>query len=330
MSRKEKHGWFKKKEVEQPVEEEEEVIPTFKRRSRVKEEEKVATAAEVKEVIKPSIFGIKAESEKEYDYLEKKASVQGSLYQDDALEDTATETKVQAIKKIADAFEFTNYEEIDDPTERVSLFDFGEEPEPEDPFAALTEEESGAEESEEESEESEEQKEPEEQEELEEQEEPAHKKLDRSGLDVLERLKVDTEDFRKRSGAGGEEYCCLDYANDSVPDVVSEGGKMKLPTYRVYVNGVEKQWDRLFEVKVPAGAVVEVETGVSLTIPKDASLELQIEDSTLEKYNLRMPNHCKTTFSSTEVLDPLVVSFIAREGAYLSKVGRVIECQIVA
>lgn len=330
MSRKEKHGWFKKKEVEQPVEEEE-VIPTFKRRSRVKEEEKVATAAEVKEIIKPSIFGIKAESEKEYDYLEKKASVQGSLYQDDALEDTATETKVQAIKKIADAFEFTNYEEIDDPTERVSLFDFGEEPEPEDPFAALTGEESEAEESEEEeSEESEEQKEPEEQEELEEQEEPAHKKLDRSGLDVLERLKVDTEDFRKRSGAGGEEYCCLDYANDSVPDVVSEGGKMKLPTYRVYVNGVEKQWDRLFEVKVPAGAVVEVETGVSLTIPKDASLELQIEDSTLEKYNLRMPNHCKTTFSSTEVLDPLVVSFIAREGAYLSKVGRVIECQIVA
>ena len=329
MSRKEKHGWFKKKEVEQPVEEEE-VIPTFKRRSRVKEEEKVATAAEVKEVIKPSIFGIKAESEKEYDYLEKKASVQGSLYQDDALEDTATETKVQAIKKIADAFEFTNYEEIDDPTERVSLFDLGGESEPEDPFAALTEEESGAEESEEEESEESEEKEPEEPEESEEQEEPAHEKLDRSGLDVLERLKVDTEDFRKRSGAGGEEYCCLDYANDSVPDVVSEGGKMKLPTYRVYVNGVEKQWDRLFEVKVPAGAVVEVETGVSLTIPRDASLELQIEDSTLEKYNLRMPNHCKTTFSSTEVLDPLVVSFIAREGAYLSKVGRVIECQIVA
>lgn len=324
MSRKEKHGWFKKKEVEQPVEEEE-VIPTFKRRSRVKEEEKVATAAEVKEVIKPSIFGIKAESEKEYDYLEKKASVQGSLYQDDALEDTATETKVQAIKKIADAFEFTNYEEIDDPTERVSLFDFDGEPEPEDPFAALTEEESEEQES---GEQESEQEELEEQES--EQEEPAHKKLDRSGLDVLERLKVDTEDFRKRSGVGGEEYCCLDYANDSVPDVVSEGGKMKLPTYRVYVNGVEKQWDRLFEVKVPAGAVVEVETGVSLTIPKDASLELQIEDSTLEKYNLRMPNHCKTTFSSTEVLDPLVVSFIAREGAYLSKVGRVIECQIVA
>lgn len=301
--KKEKRSWFKKKEkpvVQEPAVENEgtEEIKGFQRKKRIVEEEKTATVEEVKEVVKPSIFKMKADGVREYDYLEQRKEVSRALYQDSDHEDEEEADTLVIAQEIADAFEIKNYRT--EESESIPIFEVEEEPEPE-PEEPEPEPES----------------------------EPESVRIDRSGEDVLERLKADTEDYRNRVQVTNGEYCDVVYSTKSVPKVVTSDGKMKLANHRVFVNGKEQHWDYLYEMKVPKGSRVDVDTGVGVVLPTGASIELAVAESTLAKYSLRVSKESKTVFSRQEAVDPLIVSFVAEEGAYLSKIGRVVECQIV-
>jgi len=85
------------------------------------------------------------------------------------------------------------------------------------------------------------------------------------GIDVLERLATVSDEYFSSHGFTENDKCGLVYADESVDSVViAENLNIQLPTYKVYVDGMLQEWDNVFEVKIPAGSLVEVETGVTM------------------------------------------------------------------
>lgn len=299
-----KHRWFNREKVEEePIVNEPKPHTVYKRKKRKEEKIKTATVDEVKEVVRPPIFKEPVETAKEKDYLEAETVVNDALYQDKDHDDEAEEDVLELSKTIADAFGLRNYRE---KSESAPLFDVDEQDEVVEAVEPISEE-------------------------VEETESVVTPWIDtRKGIDVLQRLSEDTAEYQSRSVPCDSEFCELLYKDRQVPRVVTESGRLKLASYRVYVNGVEQDWDRLYEIKVPKGSRIDVETGVGIVLPKYATLVVEIAESTLAKFSLKQEVNSKKQYSACEALDPIVVSFIAEEGAYLSKIGRVVECQVVA
>lgn len=116
------------------------------------------------------------------------------------------------------------------------------------------------------------------------------------------------------------------YVNGSVPSVSVENGVMHLGNYRVYVNGALQKWDHFFEVLVKEGDKVEMETGVSFEIPDGYNLVIDVPEEKKAKYSLDFEQVILDNRSANQ---ELIVTLKAKNGAYLSKVGRVIECQLL-
>ena len=312
-----KHRWFNREKVaEEPVVSEPKTHNVYKRKKRKEENVKTATVDEVEEVTRPPIFKEHVETAKERDYLETEVIVNDALYQDKDHDDEAEEDVLELSKTIADAFGLKNYREkgesaplfdVDEPGEVEAETESLDEDSPESAEAEIAEAEGAETES------------------------VVTPWIDtRKGMDVLQRLSEDTTEYQSRSAECDNDFCELLYRDKKVPKAVTESGKLKLASYRVYVNGVEQDWDRLYEIKVPKGSRIDVETGVGVVLPKSATLVVEVADSTLAKFSLKQDSTSKKQYSSCEALDPIIASFIAEEGAYLSKIGRVVECQVVA
>lgn len=148
------------------------------------------------------------------------------------------------------------------------------------------------------------------------------------GIDVLSRLAVVSDEYFNSRVFVESGKCGLVYADESVDSVViAENLNIQLPTYKVYVDGMLQEWDNVFEVKIPAGSLVEVETGVTMSVPGQVRVRLVAADCLMDKYSLECVNGGRV-LSEDELKEPVVMSFQACEGAYLSKTGRVVECQL--
>lgn len=116
------------------------------------------------------------------------------------------------------------------------------------------------------------------------------------------------------------------YYEDSVKAAKVSDGIISLSNNKVYVDGRLSEWDDCFEIKVKAGSQVEIETGIGFSIPEGCRLEVCCSRKQAEKYYFKPSS---ILLDSRDAIEPLVVSLSALEGAYLSKIGRIIECQIV-
>lgn len=134
-----------------------------------------------------------------------------------------------------------------------------------------------------------------------------------------------TESFGNRLvGISDVEF---DYTSEKVPGVQVSEGALLLANYKVYIDGTKRDWDKLFEIKVPKGSFVEIETGVTFSIPEGYVLEISLADGAEEKYSVTMH---KLVLTPKEALESIIVTMEAEsEGAYVSKIGRVIKCQLV-
>lgn len=117
------------------------------------------------------------------------------------------------------------------------------------------------------------------------------------------------------------------YYDSDAEDVETEDGKFLLANNKVFVNGKLACWDDLFEVKVPAGTKVEIETGIGFGIPSGCRLGIGCSEESSNKFYFK-PVHYEV--DSCAASDSIIVTLEALEGAYLSKVGRLIECQVIA
>lgn len=138
--------------------------------------------------------------------------------------------------------------------------------------------------------------------------------------DVLKRLQEVTALYQESQGFCEKGFCEIETVEDSVQVVKTEKGLL-FSNYRVFVDGVQQLWDTMFEVKLPKGSQVEVATGVCLKVPQGVQAELCGIAELEEKHALR--------FLGGSTGGEVVAFFQADEGAYVSKIGRIVQCQFV-
>lgn len=140
-----------------------------------------------------------------------------------------------------------------------------------------------------------------------------------AGKDVLACLKGTAETYGKLSGSS-------DYADiirrDGVPEVAERGNLFVFANYKVFVDGIERSWDKSFEIKVPCGSIVELDTGVEIKVPENVSVVVAGVPELEAKYALKLLD--------SSVANSITARFVAKQGAYLSKIGRVLECSLIA
>ncbi len=290
--------------------------PVHRRRIRLAEEVKTATMEEVNDVIKSSIFAEPEITELERDYIIPAEGVESGFLTGQP-EDEFNGREIQPLrlsKEIADAFGIDSVVEpaiTDEGDGGIAIFapaeEQAEEEQAEEPLELVEEQEEGQ---------------------AEFLEEAEKKQPGTGGIDVLERLATVSDEYFSSHGFTENDKCGLVYADESVDSVViAENLNIQLPTYKVYVDGMLQEWDNVFEVKIPAGSLVEVETGVTMSVPGQVRVKLVAADCLMDKYSLECVNGGRF-LSEDELKEPVVMSFQACEGAYLSKTGRVVECQL--
>ncbi len=67
-----------------------------------------------------------------------------------------------------------------------------------------------------------------------------------------------------------------------------------------------------------------VETGVSLRVPEGITIELSGTEGMFEKFALEQIGE-----NIVKSGEPIIATFKAGEGAYLSKVGRLVSCRLI-
>lgn len=162
-------------------------------------------------------------------------------------------------------------------------------------------------------------------EEVQEQEPDVEYKPDLTSNNVISTLAKATEFYDSFFCAEGEELG-IHYKTEDVAGVSSVEGKLILPTTQVYVNGKMRDWDEIFEIKVHDNETLEVDTGVCLSVPDGFGVEVSISDENREKYSVDVDT---TMLSAKEAMSGVFVKLLPRNGAYVSKLGRFIECQLV-
>lgn len=283
-----------------------------RRRIRLAEEVKTATMEEVNNVIKSSIFAEPEITEFERDYIIPAEGVESGFLTGQP-EDEFNGNEIQPLrlsKEIAEAFGI-------DSVVETAITDEGD-----GGMAIFTPVEEQAEFSEEQAEVLTKEEQPEFSEEAE------KEQAETSGIDVLGRLATVSDEYFNSRVFVESDKCGLVYADESVDSVViAENLNIQLPTYKVYVDGMLQEWDNVFEVKIPTGSLVEVETGVTMSVPGQVRVKLVAADCLMDKYALKCVNGDRV-LSEDELKEPVVMSFQAYDGAYLSKTGRVVECQL--
>lgn len=290
--------------------------PVHRRHIRLAEEVKTATMEEVNDVIKSSIFAEPEITELERDYIIPAEGVESGFLTGQP-EDEFNGREIQPLrlsKEIADAFGIDRVVEpaiTDEGDGGMAIFapagGQAEEEQAEEPVELVEEPE-------------------EEQPEF--SEEAEKEQTGTGGIDVLSRLAVVSDEYFNSRVFVESGKCGLVYADESVDSVViAENLNIQLPTYKVYVDGMLQEWDNVFEVKIPAGSLVEVETGVTMSVPGQVRVRLVAADCLMDKYSLECVNGGRV-LSEDELKEPVVMSFQACDGAYLSKTGRVVECQL--
>lgn len=291
-------------------------MSVHRRRIRLAEEVKTATMEEVNDVIKSSIFAEPEITELERDYIIPAEGVESGFLTGQP-EDEFNGREIQPLrlsKEIADAFGIDSVVEpaiTDEGDGGIAIFapaeEQAEEEQAEEPLELVEEQD---------------------EEQTEFSEEAEKERPGTGGIDVLERLATVSDEYFSSHGFTENDKCGLVYADESVDSVViAENLNIQLPTYKVYVDGMLQEWDNVFEVKIPAGSLVEVETGVTMSVPGQVRVKLVAADCLMDKYSLECVNGGRV-LSEDELKEPVVMSFQACEGAYLSKTGRVVECQL--
>lgn len=141
---------------------------------------------------------------------------------------------------------------------------------------------------------------------------------------LLKRLRQLTEDLEQVRYYNDSRYCGIEYCDKQVPEVLEVDHRLEFPTYKVFVNGKQKTWNELFEIPIPSGASVTVDTGIALRVPRGIKIELGCEEKASEKFALK-----QTGSNEVKSGDTIVMDFIAGEGAYLSKIGRLVSCRLI-
>lgn len=153
-------------------------------------------------------------------------------------------------------------------------------------------------------------------------------KPDLTGDNIIATL-AHVTDYYNQFSADGDEKSSLGiyYESSNIRNVTLDDHELILPISRVYVDGVLQQWDDAFEVKLPADAKVEVETGVHLAIPEQFDLAVEIDDFSKEKFVVDLKT---TSVSSKDAMAGIIIELVPHNGAYLSQFGKVIRCQLEA
>jgi len=142
---------------------------------------------------------------------------------------------------------------------------------------------------------------------------------------ILKRLREKTRWYFHREVGSSDSVDLIYYDEcDLVPKL--EDGKFLLGSNKVYVNGELQHWDDVFEIKCMAGSVVEIETGVGFSIPPFCKLNVVCNSMA----DIHYFDPVEFDLDGHRASEPQVVRLVAKEGAYLSKMGRMIECQVVA
>ena len=291
-------------------------MPVHRRRIRLAEEVKTATMKEVNDVIKSSIFAEPEITELERDYIIPAEGVESGFLTGQP-EDEFNGREIQPLrlsKEIADAFGIDSVVEpaiTDEGDGGIAIFapaeEQAEEEQAEEPLELVEEQD---------------------EEQAEFLEEAEKEQTRTGGIDVLVRLATVSDEYFNSRVFVESGKCGLVYADESVDSVViAENLNIQMPTYKVYVDGMLQEWDNVFEVKIPAGSLVEVETGVTMSVSGQVRVRLVAADCLMDKYCLECVNGDRV-LSEDELKEPVVMSFQACEGAYLSKTGRVVECQL--
>lgn len=141
-----------------------------------------------------------------------------------------------------------------------------------------------------------------------------------SGIALLKRLNQLKKYLLTLAWAGTTEEIGVNYLDDKVPKLTVVNGAVQLRPYRVYVNGHLKKWDRRAEIRAVEGDSVEIEFGVSFSIPEGYRAVLEPIEELAEKYALHFPLHEFVVEPITHST-PLCLKLKALDTAYVSASG---------
>lgn len=152
-------------------------------------------------------------------------------------------------------------------------------------------------------------------------------KLD--GLPVIEKLQRVIALYNSRNGGACADDITIKYSDDSLLQVdMTANGTLTLPNYRVFSDGRMVEWDNINELRIPKGATVELDLGVSILLPDFYELELISVHDLRTKYGLMMQQPVKV--SRQNAMFPLTVILTAVEDlAYIQKFRSIIQARIV-
>lgn len=292
----------------------------YQRKKRLVEKDKEADAKKEKVVVSNDFFRGVDNEHKEYDYIAKAAEEDNGTIENDDSGYGDVEALV-LLNNIADAFGINNIK-------------IEEEEEPESELKAVLEEESvfGQEAIEEVAQEVKQESESAfSQEAVEEKVEQNTVVQNYVDTDVLDKLSKTTERYfwYKKTLSNDDEFS-VEYSNDKVPSAsVTNNKGLLLATYRVYVDGVLVTWDDMYEVKIPEGSIVDVETGTYFIIPQSIKISVKGTPDVLEKYSLKFIGPLEP-LDCCNAGETIIARFKAEDYAYLSKIGRAVECRIIS
>lgn len=269
----------------------------FRRKRRKVEKEETATVEEIKAAATKSFFRSDVNEKKEKDFLAKSAEGTGIMA---SLEDSEdVNDMLEVSKEIADIFDLKDVLYTEPEQTTSDFFKTAEKPKESDLEEFLEGEPENL-------------------------AEDVIKSHVWSSNSILERLHQLTEEMETGRFSRDNEYCKIAYDNSTVPEVVERNKALELSSYHVFVDGKRKYWDDLFEVRIPAGSTVVVETGVSLRVPEGITIELSGTEGMFEKFALEQIGE-----NIVKSGEPIIATFKAGEGAYLSKVGRLVSCRLI-
>ena len=104
---------------------------------------------------------------------------------------------------------------------------------------------------------------------------------------LIDKIRRTTENFYKDDGSNAVESLHLSCV-ENARDVVRDKDHLILPTYKVYINGFEKAWSAINEIRIAKGERFEIDTGVNMVLPSHTLLKIKGSPDIETKYGVRV------------------------------------------
>lgn len=107
--------------------------------------------------------------------------------------------------------------------------------------------------------------------------------------ELLGRLRNAVIAYGKRNSGVFSNDIVVKYVDDSLNKVQVEGGVLLLPCYKIFVNGKNREWDSVGEIRLSKDdEKIEIELGVTLSVPDNCVIRISEPIDSQDKFGLKV------------------------------------------